>query len=62
MSVFHLVLTVVWLFVSIAFALLARYKYKLFVDEIIWTDVVSSVLAFVIFVIYVVQIVLEVGA
>lgn len=64
MSVLHLVLAVVWLFVSIAFALLARYKYKyeLFVDGIIWTDVVSSVLAFVIFIIYVVQIVLEVGA
>ena len=61
MSVFHLVLAVVWLFVSIAFALLARFKHKLFVDEIIWTDVVSSVLAFIIFIIYVVRIVLEVA-
>ena len=36
MSVFHLVLAVVWLFVSIAFALLARFKHKLDMGIRIW--------------------------
>lgn len=35
MHVLHLVLAAVWLLVSAGFALLARYKYKLFVDEMI---------------------------
>lgn len=56
MSVFHLVLAVVWLFVSAAFALLARFKYKLDMDIRIWPDVLASVSAFIVFITYVVQI------
>ena len=61
MSVFHLVLAVVWLFVSTAFALLARFKHKLDMGIRIWPDVLASVSAFIVFVTYVVQIVLEVA-
>lgn len=61
MSVFHLVLAVVWLFVSAAFALLARFKHKLDMDIRIWPDALASVSAFIVFVTYVVQIVLEVA-
>lgn len=62
MSVFHLVLAVVWLFVSIAFALLARFKHKLDMDIRIWPDVLASVSAFIVFVTYIVQVALEVAA
>ena len=62
MSVFHLVLSVVWLAVSVAFALLARFKHKLDMDIRIWPDVLAAVSAFIVFVTYVVQIVLEVVA
>lgn len=61
MSVFHLVLAVVWLFVSAAFALLARFKHKLDMGIRIWPDVLASVSAFIVFVTYVVQIALEVA-
>lgn len=56
MSVLHLVLAVVWLFVSIAFALLARFKHKLDMGIRIWPDVLASVSAFIVFITYVVQI------
>lgn len=62
MSVFHLVLAVVWLFVSIAFALLARFKHKLNMGIRIWPDVLASVSAFIVFITYMVQITLEVTA
>ena len=62
MSVLHLVLTVVWASVSVAFALLARFKHKLDMGIRIWPDVLASVSAFIIFITYVVQIVLEVAA
>lgn len=56
MSIFHLVLAVVWLFVSAAFALLARFKHKLDMGIRIWPDVLASVSAFIVFITYVVQI------
>ncbi len=59
MSVLHLVLTVVWAGVSVAFALLARFKHKLDIGFRIWPDVLASVSAFVVFITYIVQIVLE---
>lgn len=62
MIAFHLVLAVVWAGVSVAFALLARFKHKLDTDIRIWPDVLASVSAFIVFVTYVVQIVLEVAA
>lgn len=62
MSVLHLVLTVVWAGVSVAFALLARFKHKLDMDIRIWPDVLASVSAFIVFVTYVVQAVLEVAS
>lgn len=61
MSVFHLVLTVVWAGVSVAFALLARFKNGIEGFRI-WPDVLASVSAFIVFITYVVQIVLEVAA
>lgn len=61
MSIFHLVLAVVWLFVSIAFALLARFKHRLDMGIKIWPDVLASVSAFIVFITYVVQIGLEVA-
>lgn len=61
MSVFHLVLAVVWLFVSVAFALLARFKHRLDMGIRIWPDVLASVSAFIVFITYVVQIGLEVA-
>lgn len=61
MSIFHLVLAVVWLFVSIAFALLARFKHRLDMGIRIWPDVLASVSAFIVFITYVVQIGLEVA-
>lgn len=61
MSVLHLVLAVVWLFVSIAFALLARFKHRLDMGIRIWPDVLASVSAFIVFITYVVQIGLEVA-
>lgn len=62
MSVLHLVLAVVWLAVSVAFALLARFKHKLDMGIRIWPDVLASVSAFIVFITYVVQITLEVTA
>lgn len=62
MIAFHLVLAVVWAGVSVAFALLARFKHNLDMDIRIWPDVLASVSAFNVFVTYVVQIVLEVAA
>lgn len=59
MIAFHLVLAVVWLFVSVAFALLARFKHKSDMGIRIWPDVLSSVSAFIVFVTYVVRMVLE---
>lgn len=61
MSVFHLALAVVWLFVSIAFALLARFKHKLDMGIRIWPDVLASVSAFIVFITYVVQIGLDIA-
>jgi hypothetical protein len=61
MSIFHLVLAVVWLFVSAAFALLAWFKHKLDMGIRIWPDVLASVYAFIVFITYVVQIVLGVA-
>jgi hypothetical protein len=55
MSVLHLVLTVVWAGVSVAFALLARFKHKLDMGFRIWPDVLASVSAFIVFVTYVVR-------
>lgn len=55
MSIFHLVLAVVWLFVSAAFALLARFKHKLDMGIRIWPDVLASVSAFIVFITYVVR-------
>lgn len=57
MSVLHLVLTVVWAGVSVAFALLARFKHKLDMGFRIWPDVLASVSAFIVFITYVVQMV-----
>lgn len=62
MIAFYICLAVVWLFVTVAFALLARFKYKLDTDIRIWPDVLASVSAFIVFVTYVVQIALEVTA
>ena len=61
MIVYHLVLAVVWASVSLVFALLARFNYKLASDIRIWPDVLTAVSAFIVFVTYVVQIVLEVA-
>lgn len=57
MSVLHLVLTVVWGGVSVAFALLARFKHKLDMGFRIWPDVLASVSAFIVFITYAVQMV-----
>ena len=59
MSIFHLVLSVVWLAVSVGFALLARFTHKLDMGIRIWPDVLASVSSFIVFVTYVVQGVLE---
>lgn len=61
MSIFYLVLAVVWLFVSIAFALLARFK-KGIEGFRIWPDVLASVSAGVVTICYIVKIALEVAA
>ncbi len=53
MSVSHLVLTVVWLLVSAAWAWLAYDEYKSSIDIRIWPDVMASVSAFIVFIIYV---------
>lgn len=58
MSVLHLVLTVVWAGVSVAFALLARFKHKLDMGFRIWPDVLASVSAFIVFITYVVRVVI----
>lgn len=55
MSVLHLVLTAVWAGVSVAFALLARFKHKLDMGFRIWPDVLASVSAFIVFITYVVR-------
>lgn len=55
MSVLHLVLTVVWLLVSIGFAWLASEKHKSSMDIRIWPDVMASVSAFIVFITYVVR-------
>lgn len=60
MIVYHLVLAVVWASVSLVFALLARFK-KGIEGFRIWPDVLAAVSAFIVFVTYVVQIVLEVA-
>lgn len=57
MFIFHLVLAVVWAGVSVAFALLARFKHKLDMGFRIWPDVLASVSAFIVFITYVVQMV-----
>lgn len=62
MSVLHLVLTVVWAGVSVAFVLLARFKHKLDMGFRIWPDVLASVSAGIVAICYIVQIVLEVAA
>lgn len=61
MSVLHLVLAVVWAGVSVAFALLARFK-KGIEGFKIWPDVLASVSAFIVFICYIMQIALEVAA
>ena len=53
MSVSHLVLIVVWLLVSAGWAWLAYDKYKSSIDIRIWPDVMASVSAFIVFIIYV---------
>ena len=58
MIIFHLVLAAVWAGVSVAFALLARFK-KGFR---IWPDVLASVSAGVVAICYIVQIAWEVAA
>lgn len=60
MIVYHLVLAVVWASVSLVFSLLARFK-KGNEGFRIWPDVLAAVSAFIVFVTYVVQIVLEVA-
>lgn len=60
MIVYHLVLAVVWASVNLVFALLARFK-KGIEGFRIWPDVLAAVSAFIVFVTYVVQIVLEVA-
>lgn len=62
MSVLHLVLTVVWAGVSVAFVLLARFKHKLDMGFRIWPDVLASISAGIVAICYIVQIVLEVAA
>lgn len=54
MIAFHLVLAVVWAGVSVAFALLARFK-KDIEGFRIWPDVLASVSAFIVFITYVVR-------
>ena len=61
MIIFHLVLAVVWAGVSVAFALLARFK-KGIGGFRIWPDVLASVSACIVAVCYIVQIALEVAA
>ena len=62
MSILHLVLAVVWAGVSVAFALLARFKHKLDMGFRIWPDVLASVSAGIVAICYIVQIALEVAA
>lgn len=52
MIAFHICLAVVWAGVSVAFALLARFK-KGIGGFRIWPDVLASVCAFIVFIIYV---------
>ena len=59
MIVYHLVLAAVLAGVSVAFALLARFKHKLGMGFRIWPDVLASVCAGVVAVCYIVQVVLE---
>lgn len=61
MIAFHLVLAVFWAGVSVAFALLARFK-KGIEGFRIWPDVLGSVSAGVVAICYIVQIALEVAA
>ena len=61
MIIFHICLAVVWAGVSIAFALLARFK-KGIEGYRIWPDVLASVCAGIVAVCYIVQIALEVAA
>ena len=60
MILYNLVLAVVWASVSLVFALLARFK-KGNEGFRIWPDVLAAVSAFIVFVTYVVQIILEVA-
>lgn len=60
MIAFHICLAVVWAGVSVAFALLARFK-KGIGGFRTWPDVLASVCAFIVFITYVVQIGLEVA-
>jgi len=55
MSVSHLVLTVVWLLVSAAWAWLAYDKYKSSIDIRIWPDVMASVGAAAVVIVYLVE-------
>ena len=61
MIIFHLVLAVVWAGVSVAFALLARFK-KGIEGFRIWPDVLASVFACIAAVCYIMMIILEVVA
>lgn len=61
MIAFHICLAVVWAGVSVAFALLARFK-KGIGGFRIWPDVLASVCAGVVAICYIVQIALEVAA
>jgi hypothetical protein len=61
MIIFHICLAVVWAGVSVAFALLARFK-KGIEGFRIWPDVLASVCAGIVTVCYIVQIALEVAA
>jgi hypothetical protein len=58
---FHICLAVVWAGISIAFALLARFK-KGIEGFRIWPDVLASVCAGIVAICYIVQIALEVAA
>lgn len=61
MITFHICLAVVWAGISIAFALLARFK-KGIEGFRIWPDVLASVCAGIVAICYIVQIALEVAA
>jgi len=53
-GVIYCFLALLWAGVSVAFALLARFKHKLDMGIRIWPDVLASVSAFIVFITYVV--------